>query len=366
MARLKIRYLVQKRGRCWFWQPSPELIAAGFAALSLGPDRASAIHAAEARNAAVDRWRLTAHVDRTILDAALGGGVQSPIVQTVQALIDTYTTHDAFLRLRPSTRRGYLHCLKGIAAWVGPEAVRALTAKRIQDRYTEVRARTPAAANSMLRVLRLLLAFGVREGWHSSNPAIRPALVGDRRRHQLWTWAGIDAMVAAADAVGLPGIADAVLMGVFLGQREGDLLALPWLALQDDKIRWRQSKTGRWIGVPLAAELKARLDGRPRTGATIIVDGDGRPFTSDRFRHAFADVRVIAARAAPDIADLWFMDLRRTCVVRLAEGGAADYEIAAVTGHDIDRCRRILEHYLPRTEALAAAAIAKLVRPKGA
>ena len=59
-------------------------------------------------------------------------------------------------------------------------------------------------------------------------------------------------------------------------------------------------------------------------------------------------------------ADLWFLDLRRTTVVWLAEAGSTKAEVAAITGHLIDRVRTILETYLPRTGPMAVAAIAKL------
>jgi hypothetical protein len=47
-------------------------------------------------------------------------------------------------------------------------------------------------------------------------------------------------------------------------------------------------------------------------------------------------------------------------VVRLAEAGCTVPEIAAITGHQLDRTARILETYLPRTAPLARAAIRKL------
>ena len=47
-------------------------------------------------------------------------------------------------------------------------------------------------------------------------------------------------------------------------------------------------------------------------------------------------------------------------LVRLAEAGCTTPEIAAISGHSIERTERILEVYLPRTRAMASAAIAKL------
>ena len=59
-------------------------------------------------------------------------------------------------------------------------------------------------------------------------------------------------------------------------------------------------------------------------------------------------------------AKRWFLGLRRTAVVWLAEGGCTEGEIAAISGHDIETVRTILETYLPRTGKMAASAIAKL------
>ncbi len=50
-------------------------------------------------------------------------------------------------------------------------------------------------------------------------------------------------------------------------------------------------------------------------------------------------------------------DLRRTACVRLAEAGCNDIQIAAISGHTIDRTRQILETYVVRTEAMGEAAI---------
>ena len=51
-------------------------------------------------------------------------------------------------------------------------------------------------------------------------------------------------------------------------------------------------------------------------------------------------------------------DLRRTACVRLAEAGCNDIQIAAISGHSIERTRNILEVYVPRTKVMATAAIA--------
>jgi hypothetical protein len=52
-------------------------------------------------------------------------------------------------------------------------------------------------------------------------------------------------------------------------------------------------------------------------------------------------------------------DRRRTALVRLAEAGCTDPDIAAITGHSLERTKQILETYLPRTPEMAHDAMAK-------
>jgi hypothetical protein len=50
-------------------------------------------------------------------------------------------------------------------------------------------------------------------------------------------------------------------------------------------------------------------------------------------------------------------DLRRTGIVRLAEAGATTPQIAAISGHAIDYCQRIIDTYLPRRTEVAIGGI---------
>ena len=59
-------------------------------------------------------------------------------------------------------------------------------------------------------------------------------------------------------------------------------------------------------------------------------------------------------------AGLWLHDLRRTCVVKLAEAGCSTAEIGAITGHSDQSVHRMMRTYLPKTFAMARNAITKL------
>jgi integrase len=52
----------------------------------------------------------------------------------------------------------------------------------------------------------------------------------------------------------------ALVLAIETGQRQGDLIRLPWSAYDGQWIRLRQSKGGQRVQVPVTQDLKAILD----------------------------------------------------------------------------------------------------------
>jgi integrase len=149
------------------------------------------------------------------------------------------------------------------------------------------------------------------------------------------------------------------VLALWIGQRQGDLLRLPWSAYDGKYIRLRQSKGQRRIPpIPVGRPLKAALDATQKRGPLILTNSEGRPWTSDGFRASF---RKACKRAG--ISGLTFHDLRGTAVTRLAIVGSTEAKIATITGLSLRSVRSILDaHYLHRDAALAESGIAKLER----
>jgi integrase len=147
-----------------------------------------------------------------------------------------------------------------------------------------------------------------------------------------------------------------LLLALWTGQREGDLLRLRWSAYDGETIRLQQSKTGTRVSIPAGAPLKAALNVTARKSPIILVNSHGRPWTPDGFRQSF-----FKARDRAGIVGVTFNDLRGTAVTRLALVGCTEAEIATITGHSLRDVRSILDaHYLHRDPALAQSAIRKL------
>jgi integrase len=157
------------------------------------------------------------------------------------------------------------------------------------------------------------------------------------------------------------------VLALWTGQRQGDLLALPWSAYDGQFIRLRQRKgkegKGRRLKIPVGAPLKAMLDQTQRAATVILTTTNNTAWTEDGFRASWG--KACTKADIPD--DLTFHDIRGLAVTRLAEAECEAPEIATITGHSLKDVEAILDaHYLGRTTKLAASAVAKLERAAAA
>ncbi len=149
----------------------------------------------------------------------------------------------------------------------------------------------------------------------------------------------------------------AVILALWRGQRQGDLLRLTWKSYNGRTINLRQSKSGgKRVSIPVGETLRRLLDGLEKRSPRILVNSRGRPWTEDGFRSSFSQACVDAG-----IVNLHFHDLRGTAVTRLALSGCSVPEIAAITGHSLKDVEALLDaHYLGGRVELAEQAALKL------
>jgi integrase len=329
--------------------------------------RATAMREAEAINAEVRAWRAEPAQAAPAIAAA----------GSVNDLIARYKASRFYLPKRASTRRGYDKNLAVVSRWAGDFPVRAIAPPVIERFYTALLERAPGRANHIIGMVRILLEFARHQGDVAANAASRPRLIGRPKTGRVWSPEAVAAFVSAADRLGLYSIGTAVILDSWLGQREGDVLALTRPQYRGGVLHVQQSKTGERVALPLGMvpELAARLEAELARQAIrkvtaldaplIVSEATGRPYKGEHFSHAFARVRENAATAARDagnealaveLAQVKFMHLRHTAVTRLAEAGASIPQIVAITGHTIGSVHAILGRYLVMTRELARGA----------
>jgi integrase len=202
-------------------------------------------------------------------------------------------------------------------------------------------------------VLARVLSWALDRGLISVNPCARGGrLYRGSRVDKVWSVDDAAAFLRTAP----PQLHLPFLLALWTGQREGDLLRLPWSSYDGTTIRLRQSKTKVRVSIPVLAPLRMILNATPRQSPLVLMSSKRRTWTEDGFRSSF---RKAQKRAG--VVGLTFNDLRGTAVTWLALAGCTEAEIVTLTGHSLKDVRSILDaHYLHRDPELARRAIQKL------
>jgi integrase len=275
-------------------------------------------------------------------------------------LLQGYQRSDDFAQLRERTREDYTRIIqKQIEPEFSDFPLAALNDKRARGVFMDWRDRlalkSRRQADYAWTVLARVLSWSKDRGHVSMNPCERGGRIyRGSRADKIWTADDEAAFLKSSPSH----LQLALLLALWTGQRQGDLLRLPWSAYSGTHIRLKQSKTSCRVVIPIGKPLKAALDSATKQSTIILTTVDGKPWTPDGFR---ASWRKACARAG--VVGVTFNDLRGTAVTRLALAECTEAEIATITGHSLRDVRSILDaHYLHRDPALAESAIRKLER----
>lgn len=291
--------------------------------------------------------------------AAQAGRRRKPS-DTILALLDAYESSPDFKSLADATRKGYRAHLRAIADEFGDFPIEALANRKARGEFLtwrdQLALKSRRAADYRFAVFARVLSWSFNRGMAPTNPLERPGrLYRAARRDSVWTPDDEANFLAKAPAH----LHLALLLALWTGQRQGDLLRLTWSAYDGQVIRLKQQKTGARVAVPVGEPLKIALDAvrqRMPDAVTILTTLGGRPWTQDGFRASWRK-----GCDAAGVADLTFHDLRGTAVTRLAIAGCTVAEIGTLTGHSLRDVGAILDsNYLSRDPALARSAIDKL------
>ena len=278
---------------------------------------------------------------------------------TLLSLLQQYQASEDFRSLADSTRRSYIPLITRIEKALGDFPLSALNDRRTRGVFLAWRDKIAAAsgrrqADYAWAVLARVLSWSLNRGLVASTPCERGGRLyrGGARTDKIWTAADEAAFLERAPShLHLP-----LLLALWTGQRQGDLLRLPWSGYDGTHIRLRQSKTGARVVIRVGTPLKAALDAALKRSTIILTNIDGKPWTSDGFRASWRK----ACKSA-GVVGVTFHDLRGTAVTRLALANCTEAEIATLTGLSLRSVRSILDaHYLYRDPALGDRAIRKL------
>jgi hypothetical protein len=354
--------------RAW-WEPNAAERAAGMTAVELDGNRMTW------SRAEADRLNKEAAA-RLAGDAPRARPVQG---RTMQGLVDVYR-RGPLRDLAPKSQRSYGQNLRTIERKWGTDLVADFTKPVMYEWYRTLRdASGDTQARALIRMMSILFAHAELIGWRAegSNPCARLKLVTPRGRGRAASWAEFDALVAAADAAGLPAIGAAVRLSMLQGQRQtdvilatvGEFIRAPLARGQAPVLVWsltrRKRGTRGTLPVhPLAMDVvEARIAGRPADARLLLDDRIGRPYDEYLFQTRWAEVRERAAQAVPSVATLQFRDLRRTFGVMSRAGGSTEDDVGDVLGNSAATNPQLAEIYMPATIHTTTRAVMAIIRP---
>lgn len=246
---------------------------------------------------------------------------------TFNALVVAYYGSAGFVSLAAQTKATYRNIAEALRERAGDLPVATMPKAWVRKVVDEKAAR-PAAANSHLKTLRILMRFAVENGWRDDDPTLGVRRVRSKSEgFRAWSEADIAAFEARWPVGTRARLALALLLHT--GQRRSDVVKLGPQHVRDGAIHLRQQKTGTRLALPIHPELAEALGTAPKDRMTFLATQGGAAFSANGFAKWFVE----CARAAGLPPGLAPHGLRKACARRLAESGCSTFEIASVTGH---------------------------------
>ncbi|MAZ17941.1 MAG: integrase [Ahrensia sp.] len=281
---------------------------------------------------------------------------------TLRTLIDEFRRSTEYTEKADKTRRGYdlyLGRIESAAIADMPiEAVQDPSARGSFKAWRDTMADKPRSADYAWVTLARVLSVAKDNGRIAVNVCERGGRLYKANRSEIiWEEDHIAAMMKAARRP----LQMALMLGLWTGQREGDLLRVAWNAYDGKSLRIKQGKTGARVTIPVGETLRQMLDAAPRVSTSILTNTRNKPWTEDGFRASWATAYRNSGLPMAKGEKLHFHDLRGTAVTRLALAGCSNSQIAAITGHSLRDVEAILDtHYLGGRVELAEQAMLKL------
>lgn len=254
---------------------------------------------------------------------------------TFDDLLERYYRSADFLDVKPITRSVYQGVLERWRARerkgkrYGEVPVRQLQTRHVEEMIAEV---LPArsAANRLRERLSAIMNFAIRLGMATHNPvaATRPFKVQGTGWHS-WT----EEEIAAYEKRHAVGSTARLALDIMLwtGQRLGDVRQLGTANIRGGRVELVQSKTGKFVSVPIMPALAASILAADATGETFVLTEFGKRFSAAGFGNK---VRQWCSEAG--LTGCSAHGLRKAAARRFAEAGCSNQEIKAWTGHTTD------------------------------
>ena len=333
---------------------------------------------------AATRGRMTARQTQKVI-AELYRDItgQHLVFPTVREYFDAWVARKK-PETAPSSYRLYHDKARRFVNWLGNRADQQIALIDRQDildfRAAELERVAPRSVNHSIKFLRMVFKTAKEDGkYHDENPAsgVKVARLGHASRRRGFTIPEIKRILEVANGEWR----SLIFLGLYTGQRLGDLARLTWqnVDLNRDEIRFVSRKTGRTMIIPIAPPLRAQIERlpagddpqqslHPRAFASVKKSG-GVNTLSRQFRELLADAGLATPKAhrttdtAPgrdgprELSQISFHSLRHTATSLMKNAGINASVVMDIIGHESEA---VSAHYTHIDEDTKRRAIAKL------
>jgi integrase len=261
--------------------------------------------------------------------AAQPTSISDPDRSTLRWLALAYEKSPEFKQLKPLTQRDYAKRLGALvekAGHVRYDSISKTGAIAVRNAYAE----HPRQADYMVQVLSLLMTWAVDNDLLKTNAVLGVKKLNKKANvigYKPWPEAAIERFLAE----GKPSVRLGVLLGLYTGQRLGDVVKMTAGEYDGQEISVRQSKTTELLPIAVAKPLKDALDHRPfPDAAKLLVLDSGKPVASES---SFSNALKREVRRLGLDDGLSFHGLRYAAAARLEEAGCTLGTITSIIGH---------------------------------
>lgn len=253
-------------------------------------------------------------------------GASRTVQGTMNALAVAIYGSAEWAALKPTTQSTYRGVIERIRKDYGGLALRAVDSDVIR-RMRDKRKATPTAANTLVKILRWMMAWAVERKLRPDNPCIgiKPIRITSDG-HKTWS----EAEVKQYEDYWAVGTRERKAFDLLLYtvQRSGDVRQMGRQHIKAGRLDFKQEKTGAELSLPVVPGLKQSLDTVDDGQMLYIVTQFGVGYTAGGFGNWFNG----SARKA-GLVKCTAHGLRKTGATRLADKGYSESVIMAWTGH---------------------------------
>lgn len=269
---------------------------------------------------------------------------------TFRWLATEYLASPEFTGKKPKTRTNYRMFTDMACRVMGDFMVDDITMPDVIALRDKIAA-TPSKANDLIKQIRIIYGWGLPRGRTRHNPAdFRGTSVRKLKTGEYMPWP--EPLIAKFLKDAKPEVAAVVMVGLYSGQRIGDVLKMGWGDIEKGKIKVIQEKTEKSLKVPLHRDLQAFIAKLPAKSIRLLTTPTGRVWTYTNFNDVFTKERKrLGCR------EFQYHGLRKNAVIRLLLAGCTTQEAGAITGQTDETVAYYARQI--EQEKLADAAMAK-------